>query len=137
MKLYKTSEYALRALIYMANHEEKKYSVNLLHKNLDIPYKYLGRLMPRLAEAGIVIAVKGKSGGYLFAKPLDEIFLNEIIDVVEGWENYNKCLLGFDKCGDDKPCPLHEQWGPIKHQILDMFQNMSLQDAVKKGLLKF
>ena len=137
MRLYKTSEYALRALIYMANHEEKKYSVSLLHKNLNIPYKYLGRLMPRLAEAGIVIATKGKTGGYCFAKPLDKIFLNEIIDVVEGWDNYNKCILGFDKCGDDKPCPLHEQWGPIKHQILEMFQTVSLNDAIKEGLIKF
>ncbi|MCK5076895.1 MAG: Rrf2 family transcriptional regulator [Calditrichia bacterium] len=136
MRLYKTSEYALRVLIYMANNNEDRYSVNKLHKTLNIPYKYLGRLMPRLAEAGIISATKGKSGGYCFARPLNKIFLNEIIDVVEGWENYKKCILGFEKCGDEHPCPLHEQWAPIKIQILEMFQTVTLSDTIKKELIK-
>ncbi len=137
MRLYKTSEHALRVLIYMASNGDETVSVGYLHRELNIPYKYLGRLMPRLVEAGILSSSKGKRGGYRFAKSPDTIYLNEVIDVVEGWENYDRCILGFEKCSDENPCPIHEQWAPIKKQMLEMFETNTLQDVIDKNPMKF
>ena len=83
------------------------------------------------------MARKGKTGGYQFAKALEEIHLNEIIDVVEGWESYDNCILGFHKCSNDHPCTIHEYWSPVKKQMMEIFQNITLRDVVKEGLLKF
>ena len=55
MKLSKTSEYAIRVLVFLAGNPGKRYSVNRLHLELNLPYKYLGRLMSNLAEAEIVV----------------------------------------------------------------------------------
>lgn len=131
MRLSKSSEYAVRCLVYMAAAEADLCPVKRLAAKLDIPYKYLGRLMGRLREAGIVESVRGKNGGYRIAKPLDEIHLVQIVDTVEGLENFNRCLLGFERCDEDNPCPMHEFWQGPKESINEMLADVSLADMVK------
>ena len=131
MRLSKSSEYAIRCLVYMATAEADLCPVKRLSDRLNIPYKYLGRLMGRLREAGFVESVRGKNGGYRIAKPLDEIHLKQIVNVVEGLENFDRCLLGFERCDDENPCPMHEFWSGPKDSINEMLADVSLADMVK------
>ena len=131
MRLSKSSEYAIRCLVFMATAEADLCPVKHLSGKLNIPYKYLGRLMGRLREAGFVESVRGKNGGYRIAKPLDEIHLKQIVNVVEGLENFDRCLLGFERCDDENPCPMHEFWSGPKDSINEMLADVSLADMVK------
>ncbi len=133
MRLFKSSEYAIRCMVHMALSSQELCSVKHLSESLDIPYKFLGRLMSRLGEAGFVTAVRGKSGGYHIARPLNKIRLVDIIDVVEGLENYERCILGFESCDCDNPCPLHEAWSGYKEGILEMLQTQTLASMVASG----
>ncbi len=131
MKLSMSSEYAIRCLVFMATAEADLCPVKRLSDRLTIPYKYLGRLMGRLREAGFIESVRGKNGGYRIAKPLNEINLEQIIDTVEGLENFNRCLLGFERCDEDNPCPMHEFWTGPKDSINEMLAHVTLADMVK------
>jgi Rrf2 family protein len=137
MQLTKTSEYAIRVMVYLANQKERRMSANYLHQKLNIPYKYLGKMMRNLAAAGLVKSMRGKTGGYQVCCNLDEITLAQIVDVVEGLESYDRCLLGFEKCGDDKPCPMHKLWGPQRDAIKAMIFNTTLQDLVDQEGISF
>ena len=64
MRLYKSSEYAIRCLVSMAHSGGGLHSVKSLSDNLGIPYKFLGRLMSLLGSEGLVESVQGKAGGY-------------------------------------------------------------------------
>ena len=75
MKLSKTSEYALRILIYMAKEPNKLYTATQLVKELGVSDKYLRRLMTDLSKAGFIKSVQGRDGGYTFMKSTNEIFL--------------------------------------------------------------
>ena len=131
MRLSKSSEYAIRCLVYMATAETDLCPVQRLADRLSIPYKYLGRLMSRLREAGFVESVRGKNGGYRISKPLDQIHLEMIVDSVEGLENFNRCLLGSARCDEENPCPMHEFWNGPKESINEMLADVSLADMVK------
>lgn len=131
MKLFKSSEYAIRALVYMATTECDLCPVQRLSDELNIPFKYLGRLMSNLREAGFVESVRGKNGGYRIAKPLGEIRLEQIVDSVEGLETYDRCILGFERCDDQTPCPMHEFWTGPKESIQLMMANVTLAEMVK------
>jgi Rrf2 family protein len=134
MRLYKSSEYAIRCLVAMAHGSADLYSAKHLSGTLDIPYKFLSRLMSRLTAAGIVESVQGKNGGYRIARPLDGIRLADVVDVVEGLDSYERCILGFDRCDDANPCPMHEFWTGHKQGILDMMHNVTLaQMAASEG----
>ena len=59
--------------------------------------------MTDLSKAGLIKSVQGRDGGYSFNKKINNIYLSDIIDIVEGMEKYKGCVLGFDKCSDDNP----------------------------------
>jgi Rrf2 family protein len=131
LRLFKSSEYAIRCLVFMATSECELCSVKKLSDALDIPYKFLGRLMSRLGAAGIVAALKGKNGGYQIARPMEEVYLADIIEVVEGLESYDRCILGFETCDDDNPCPLHDHWTGHKEGIRNMIDHTTLADLAQ------
>ena len=98
MKLSKTSEYALRILIFMAKEPEQLYTAKQLVEELNVSDKYLRRLMTDLSKSGFIRSVQGRDGGYMFIKNTSEIVLFDVIDSVEGMDKLNGCVLGFDQC---------------------------------------
>jgi Rrf2 family protein len=133
MNLSKTSEYALRILSFMINSELQVFSAKYLVEQLNIPDKYLRNLLTKLSKAGFIKSIKGREGGYVFAKNADKIFLSDIIDAVEGMEKYEGCVLGFKHCGKNKVCALHEKWAPIREQILNFLHSTSVADLKNKN----
>jgi Rrf2 family protein len=136
MRFQKTTEYAIRVMVYLASFDNKQQSAMSIHERLNIPYKYLSRLLKNLADSNLLIVFKGKQGGYKLAKNPADIFLHEIVDVVEGLVNYERCLLGFNECSDDKPCSLHEFWGSHRESIKKMLFETNLKDLEMENLTK-
>ena len=135
MRLNKTTEYAIRVLLYLVQHGDSPCSTNTLHQTLDIPYKYLGRLMKNLTDAGFLKSTRGKAGGYQLAKNMTKISLHQVIEALEGVEDFEHCILGLPDCSDTDPCVMHERWGKERERIKKMFTNISLENlAAKKGL---
>ena len=132
MKLLKTSEYAIRVLAQMARDETERQSVSTLHQALGIPYKYLGRLMRNLAEAGLVNAERGKTGGYTLARSPHSIYLIDIVEAVEGLQDFEHCILGFANCSSEDPCPLHARWGGHRNAIKQMLSDVSLEELARE-----
>ena len=132
MHFRKTTEYAIRVMVFLAENAGERFSVNALNKTLDIPYKYLGRLMNQLAQKGLVEVTQGKYGGYLVnADRLSEIYLYQIVDAVEGLQDYDRCILGFPQCSDENPCALHHLWMEHREAIKNMLYSNSLADLLK------
>ncbi len=128
MILSKTSEYALKILSFMATENYTQYSAHLLYDKLSIPKRYGSRLMTKLAKSGFIKSSRGRSGGYVFAKKLEDIYLSDIIDSIEGFENFDKCLIGLYQCDLDNPCPMHDIWAETKQKVIDTLKNTSLAD---------
>jgi Rrf2 family protein len=63
----KTAQYALRALIVLAQHDDHVFGRELSRK-CEIPPNYLAKMMLTLRGAGLVRATRGKSGGYQLAR---------------------------------------------------------------------
>ena len=137
MRFQKTTEYAIRVMVFLADHVNERYSVNQLHLNLQIPYKYLGRLMNKLSLTGLVDVRQGKHGGYQVIRDLAKIYLSDIVNAVEGLEDYSRCVLGFPECSGDNPCSLHALWLERQESIKNMIYNTTLADLQKNGSVKY
>jgi Rrf2 family iron-sulfur cluster assembly transcriptional regulator len=131
MRFQKTTEYAIRVMVFLAANEEAVFSASQLHKMLNIPYKYLGRLMNHLNRAGFAEVRHGKNGGYRINPSRQPIYLYQIIGLVEGLENYDRCVLGFENCSDEHPCPMHHVWLKFKGDLREMIFNTTLTDLEK------
>ena len=137
MKLSKTSEYALRILIFMAKNPEELYTAKYLIEKLNVSDKYLRRLMTDLSKSGFIRSTQGRDGGYTFAKDIHDIFLYDIIDSVEGMEHLNDCVLGFNECSCSNPCAMHDDWIIIREKLNKVFRKTKLSDLEFDKILRY
>lgn len=128
MFISKTSEYALRILTYMAFNNETQLSAQNLFEVLQIPKRYLMRLLTDLSKSGFITSTRGRNGGYVFARPLETIYFSEIIDSVEGILAFEACVLGNTFCPVDKPCVMHQMWDEPKRALLETIKTTTLAD---------
>jgi len=128
MKLSKTSEYALRILIFMAKEPDKLYTAKQLIEELKVSDKYLRRLMTDLSKSGFIRSIQGREGGYTFIKSINEIFLFDVIDSVEGMDKLNGCVLGFEKCSCTNPCAMHNTWQFVRAELNKVFRETTLSN---------
>lgn len=104
-----TSQYALRALCYLARQSDEAILGRDLARSAEIPANYLSKLLLKLRNAGLVETSRGSGGGYRLRKSPDDI---QLIDVVELFEEISRtmpsCFLGRRRaCSETMPCTAH------------------------------
>lgn len=128
-----TSEYSLQAMVYMAAKEPGHYTLaREVAQQLSIPRLYLSKILQTLTRRGLLTSQRGRNGGFALAKPAPKISVLEILDAVGQAERFQRCLLGFEGCGEGNPCPIHEAWGEVRERIVDLFAKTSLADLVQE-----
>ena len=130
MNFTKTTSYSLNILSYMAEHETIRMSASYLHNKLNIPYSYLRTVLGNLSKNNLIKGVNGRNGGFRLNRDKSAIFLADIIEVTEGLESFNKCIMGFDECPFNYSCYMHPIWIRMRTEILDILKQTSLADLL-------
>lgn len=111
MWLPQTAEYALRAMALLARAPAGAILGGPdLAERARIPSPYLSKVMRRLVVAGLVVARRGRGGGFSLARAPGTIRLSEILEAIDVQVAARKCVFGWSACRDDRPCPLHPLW---------------------------
>lgn len=132
MKLNTTSQHAIRIMTYIAKGDEQKfYRAKEISEALNIPYKYLTKIMTQLVNANIITSVQGREGGYFLQKEAADIAMTEILEAVHESLHKESCLLGIGACSENKKCCLHDKWRAPKKAIFEMLKNTNLADINK------
>jgi len=134
----KSAEYAIQAMIYLAEkNTSEPIMISKIAKEYNIPYQFLAKIMQILVKQRLVVATRGRKGGVNLAKDSKDIFLHQIVYAVDGQPpDKDQCVIGLDKCSDEVPCPLHDQWKPIRKQIREMLTSEPLDDLAERVLEK-
>lgn len=124
MLLPQTAEYALRAVLHLARHDERHPArpvrVPEMADAIAVPRNYLSKTLHQLARAGLLDSTRGPAGGFRLAVPADALTLDRVIAVFAGPAE-TKCLLANRPCGADPACPVHAHWAPIRAQLDGFF----------------
>lgn len=132
--LSNTCKYAIRAVIYLAIHETpgKKIGIKQISKDLEIPAPFLGKILQQLARRKLLSSTKGPHGGFSLGPNGESITLLDIVDVIDGLDVFNSCLVGLRICKNDPAkqamCPLHEESGPIRSSLYQMFKSQKITE---------
>lgn len=143
MKLSKRGEYALRSLISLGIAAEvgrKLVQVSELADNEQLPVKFLEQIMQGLKDAGFVVSVRGKFGGYRLAKPAREIGIGQVVRLIDGplapigcvsQTAYEPCT-----CPDETHCGLRMLMLDVRNAIAGILDRYTLADVVEVTLRK-
>lgn len=131
--LSKTCEYAVRATLIIAAETEQGNRISLreIARKIDSPESFTAKILQKLARNNIVDSLKGNGGGFYVSRDmLQKISLADIVKSIDGHAIFNACSLGLHDCSDDKPCPFHHQYKPIREQLKQALHNTSLEQLV-------
>ena len=137
MFLNKTTKYAISLLAYMANKPEELYSAELLHRELNIPRRYLRLLLTDLGRHGFIESTLGRNGGFQLSRDAKKTSMAQVIDALEGMGRYDTCFFGIENCVNDKPCTMHEAWSDTRNALLKTLEQTSIHDLGKDCVIKF
>lgn len=132
--MFSTScHYALQAMIFIALHasEEENIGLKTIAKEQDIPKHFLSKILQLLVKHKLLVSMKGPTGGFNLKRSADKITLIEIIEAIDGLDIFNQCGIGFKRCSDAHPCPIHEDYKKVRNQVEDLFRNKTLQELAK------
>ena len=116
-----TSEYALRALAYLAAQPPGTALLGRdLAKAADVPANYLSKILLTLRNADLVDTTRGLTGGYRLHKRAEEIFLIDVVELFDGVSRTKPaCFLRHQKpCSSETPCHAHSLWGDVQARYL-------------------
>ncbi|NND72280.1 MAG: Rrf2 family transcriptional regulator [Rhodothermales bacterium] len=124
---------AIRATVYLALHSGASYvNTKEIGRVLGESHHFVAKVLNQLAGAGILHSYRGPNGGVALSKSPDKLYLKDIIAVVDGKGALEGCVLGNAKCSASNPCALHEDWSPIRQQIMDLVENRSLGQIAER-----
>ena len=133
MILSQTAEYALRAVLHLAEHgAERPIAVGELAEALDVPRNYLSKTLHQLSRAGLLTSTYGPGGGFRLATTPDRLTLEAVVAPFEE-TGRRHCLLGRARCADNNPCQAHEHWKGISEQIRSFFATTTVATLVSQG----
>ncbi len=86
MKVGSKSFYGLLALADLVQTYKSRTPVQVkeIAKRQQIPEEYLGQIMVLLKRGNLVHGTRGPGGGYLLARPAENITVNEVLKILEG-----------------------------------------------------
>ncbi len=129
----KKTKYGLKALSYIARSEDRLIPIGCIAKEENIPHKFLESILLILRKSGFLGSKKGKGGGYYLLKEPSEIYMVDLMRILEGpiapvacvsLNYYEKC----DDCPDESKCSLNKLMIQVRDANLNVFRNTTLED---------
>lgn len=102
-----TAEYALRAIVYLADQAETPQTTQQIAAVTLVPAGYLAKVMQGLVRAGLVRAQRGLHGGFNLVIPAAELTVLDVVQAVDPLRRITRCPLGLK--GHTALCPLHRR----------------------------
>ncbi len=137
MRLSKRAEYGLRAIVAMARRgQTRPVAIQDLSEGERIPVKFLEHILLELKRSGLLQSKRGVGGGYFLNRPVDEISLGEIVEVMDGPFEPMTCTQpgkpGRCGCGQRKPCGLGAMFGELQDSVRQFLSTRTVADVIKR-----
>lgn len=134
------TKYALLALVHLAKLDnEKPVHIEKLTGKGAIPKKFLELILLELKSFGVLESRRGKNGGYMLAKPPENISVGQIIRYFDGPLALLPCasVTKFKKCKeckDFKACEIKNLFRKVRDNTSELLDGTNLKDLSKTTL---
>ncbi len=128
--LGRKGDYSVRAVLDIARRNGDRRKAREIATEMDIPNRYLTQILANLVQHGLLEAVAGPTGGYVLARPSDEISLLEVVEAAEGPIALDVCVLRGGPCSWENSCPVHIPWARAQNAMAEQLSTTSFADLV-------
>ncbi|MEI6437876.1 MAG: Rrf2 family transcriptional regulator [Candidatus Omnitrophota bacterium] len=129
--LTRNTDYAVRALIYMAEKSPRRVSATDLERDLALPRPFMRKTMQTLQKAGYLSSIKGKNGGFVLALSTSKIRLADLIALFQGAVSMGECLFKKKICECARTCPLRHEIKQIETMAIAHLRGVTVASLMK------
>lgn len=136
--LSQKARYALRALLHIAEQDGgAPIQVEKIAKAQAVPRKFLEAIMTDLTKAGIVVSRRGPGGGYVLAKPANDISFADVLWTIDGPIALVPCASQnfYSKCGDchdEATCQIRKVMAKVRNETVGILAGTTLAEMAQK-----
>lgn len=133
LRISKLADYATVVMVYLAKHSDSLCNARdiALHTHLAIPT--VSKLLKRLTAVGLLVSVRGVSGGYQLRRPAVDISVADIVFAFEESRGLVACSSP-DACLLQDACHIQGNWRLISKAIELALESVSLEALAKPKL---
>jgi Rrf2 family protein len=135
LKVSQKLEYAMRAMIELAQHNEDGVLIPAreIAQRQQVPLRFLEQQLGALSKAGLVESFRGAGGGCRIGRDPAAITVAEIADAIEGQLFPMFCLEPSDHtCFQDSKCGLQGFWADVAHAVQEVFRTTTVADLAAR-----
>ena len=135
MMISTKGRYALRFLVDVAEHQGDSFvPLKDVAERQEISEKYLEIVVKELVKGGLLIAARGKGGGYRLNRPPKEYSVKAILELMEGPLVPVACLEpGKSACPRSRNCQTLPLWQGLDKVISDYLVQFTLADLIRES----
>jgi Rrf2 family protein len=134
MKLItRDTDYAIRALCFIAKRKKEVLSAGQLVQELKIPRPFLRKILQKLNKTGVLKSQKGSGGGFSLAAQADKILLADLIKVFQGTLKLNECYLKKRPCPNRQTCALKRKIDTIERYVSSQLESITVGGLIRAG----
>jgi Rrf2 family iron-sulfur cluster assembly transcriptional regulator len=137
VKVSTRGDYASRALLSLALHDDAQLptSVRDIAERTGLPQPYLEQILLALKGAGLVRSKRGVGGGYVLARPPEEITLAQIVSAVDGPIVAGDFGAPHENgaCEHEGQCVLLSVWSEVGEHMREHLGSFTLADMVRRA----
>ncbi len=133
----KTCEYAIRAMIYIAQKSKdgNRVGIKEIASGIDSPEHFIAKILQDLGKKGLVQSVKGPNGGFYHDDQTLGCSLAKVVKAIDGDKLFIGCGLGLKECSESHPCPIHHQFKKVRNEMTAILENAKMGE-LSEGLEK-
>ena len=130
----KTCEYAIRAMIFIAQQSKRgnKVGIKEIVKGIECPEYFIAKILQSLSKKSLVLSDKGPNGGFYLDEKTMSNSLADIVKAIDGDKIFYGCGLGLKQCSETKPCPIHFEFKKVRNDIHHLLSNAKLGEFTAK-----
>ena len=134
LRFTKRADYGLMAINYIVMHRhDGAISAKRIAEEFGIPAELLAKILQHLARKRLIASHNGPKGGYLLARPPEEITVGQVVRALEGPINIVSCLEDLD-CPQFERCNLRRPVQKIQASISYLLDTMTLAELNREAV---
>ena len=134
MMISTRGRYALRVMLDLAMDTGAGYvPLDTIAQRQGISEKYLESILATLSRANLVLALRGKGGGYQLSRRPEEYPIGEILRLTEKTLAPVACVETGAACPRSQDCLTYPLWQGLDQVIEDYLMAHTLRDLLPKG----
>ena len=126
LRVSKLADYGTVVMVYLVRHQDKLCSARDIatHTHLSIPT--VSKILKQLTAAGLLVSVRGVSGGYRLSRLPELISVADILFALDEQRGIIECHMKPDDCSLSKVCGIQGNWRIISQAIESALISVSL-----------